>query len=227
MSKQTIAPVTFVCIPASKYLQTIAIVALLGFLAPMASAQTITLKHTYYTTVYDTVKKAPIYTTYTLTKAHLKAVIKRKSTFYADELVGNNLQAFNGVYKNNGVYDKGHLSPAADFCFNAKAYRQVMYYTNTAPQQEYFNEHLWEAVEEATRDSCRQYGNIKVFTGCLYGNKKLDGIAIPTAYWKVIIYDGGKKAAWLGQNKKPSSNQPDTIKDKVSDIEAKTGLRFE
>ncbi len=204
-----------------------ALVALLGFFSSLAQAQTVTLEHAYYTTVYDTVKKAPIYTSYTLTRSHLTAIIKRKSAFYTDPLLSKTLQANNAMYKSNGMYDKGHLSPAADFCFDSLAYRQSMYYTNTAPQEEYFNEHLWEAVEEATRDTCRIYDTVKVFTGCLYGTDHFHGFAVPTAYWKVIIYNGGKKAGWLGPNKHPDSNHAETIQDEVGDIEEKTGLRFE
>lgn len=138
-------------------------------------------------------------------------------------MVPEKLQGSNGAYKGNGKYDKGHLAPAADFCFNTTAYRESMFYTNTAPQVDYFNEHLWESVEEAVRDSCRKYGKVKVYTGCVYGKERLRGIAIPSAYWKVIVYGQNQMAGWwsvnaITGNKKPESimRSPDAISREVN-----------
>lgn len=156
---------------------------------------TIEIKHKYYTLEYDTLLKSPLISFYIQTTAHAKSTIKidRKTvaTFHQDPLIDSKYQIANEKnYKNNGHFDKGHLSPYSAFEFELTAAKESMFYTNTAPQYSFFNEHPWEELEMyVLKTLSPQYDSIRVYTGCLYGNNKMNTVPIPDYYWKVIIYN--------------------------------------
>jgi DNA/RNA endonuclease G (NUC1) len=168
------------------------------------------LHHAFYTIYFDSTERGPDYSDYWLTRAKLKHVVARPASFHTDPLLFKNQQGSNSIYRNSG-YDKGHLSPADDFRFNAKAEKESMYMTNVAPQNPYFNEHLWKAVEDHVRDLAQQYDSVYVVTGVVYGSKKLHGIGIPDYYWKMIQY-GNHIEYYLGKNERPKSNDINSIR---------------
>lgn len=166
---------------------------------------TIEVKHTYYTIEFDTVLKSPLISWYVQTTAHATAATKidRKSVaaFHQDPLIDSRCQVANDQqYRNNGHFDKGHLSPYSAFYFDSIAARESMYYTNTAPQYSFFNEHPWEKLEQYVLKTLAPiHDSIVVYTGCLYDSSKMNNVPIPTAYWKVIVYNGITEA-WLANN---------------------------
>ena len=189
--------------------------------------QIITLKKQYYIIYFHEKQKAPLYTVYTLKRSYL-TTNKRKGDFIADTTVALNEQANDTVYKHSN-YDKGHLTPDADFRFNNAAEAETFIYTNAAPQQSYFNEHLWASIEAHVRSICRKYGNVKVYTGCLYSAKKLHGIGIPAYFWKVILYkvnDKKVQEAYKAKNSKPVFSSYKNAADSMEDIKKLTGLVF-
>ena len=175
------------------------------FFISFSGISQITVKHKFYTLEYDTTLKSPLLSYYIQTTAHALSTTKidRKTvaTFHQDPLIESRFQiANNEEYKNNGAFDKGHLSPYSAFEFDLTAAKESMYYTNTAPQYSFFNEHPWEKLEQyilktlsPTQDS------IYVFTGCIYDEKKMKDVPIPDYYWKLIKYNGIEKA-WLAPN---------------------------
>ena len=172
---------------------------------------TITVKHTYYTLEYDTVLKSPLISWYIQTTAHATSTnkIDRKSVaaFHQDPLINPIYQvANNNKYLNNGSFDKGHLSPYSAFYFDLTAAKESMYYTNTAPQYSFFNEHPWERLEQyVLKTLAPNTDSIYVYTGCLFGNKKMRDVPVPDYYWKVIEYKNGQEC-WLGPNVETSSS---------------------
>jgi DNA/RNA endonuclease G (NUC1) len=189
--------------------------------------QVITIRKQYYIIYFHEKQKAPLYTVYVLKKAYITKN-KRHGSFQQDTAVSADGQANAAVYKNND-YDQGHLTPDADFRFNATAEAQTFLFTNAAPQESYFNEHLWANVETHARALCKTFGNIKVYTGCLYSNRKLHGIGIPAYFWKVLLYKvNGKivQEAYRAKNVKPHSNTYTTVTDSMADIKKLTGLVF-
>ncbi|MDB5232997.1 MAG: non-specific endonuclease [Chitinophagaceae bacterium] len=198
------------------------------FTITLAFPQVITLKKKYFTIYFHEKQKAPLYTVYTLKPSYLVSK-PRHGSFKPDPGEDESKQASDATY-DDPAYDKGHLSPDADFRFDDDAEAETFLYTNAAPQLDYFNEHLWANVEKHTRDVCKEFGNVKVYTGCLYSSKKLNGVGIPAYYWKVIVYKDKNhhkvKEAYLGKNKKPASNNYASIADDVADVEKRTGLKF-
>jgi len=202
-------------------------------------AQVITINHTYYTIRYDQGHKVPIYTSYTLTTAHANSVVvSNRSEFHADRavplenqakktnyLTSNNLRP---GYTNKYIYDRGHLAPEADFRFDSDGEKESMVYTNVAPQDGVLNEALWQSLEKSIRNLAKAGATIKIFTGCLYdfaNGRTLNGIPIPTHYWKVYQYHN----EWYGyeaENKTPESNDFNTKHISVYVIKRQTGIDF-
>ena len=200
----------------------------------MASAQhTIEVKHTYYTMQYDTIQCAELIGFYVQTLDHYNQSLKTKidrstvAAFKPDPLISKKFQPANdneyltwNKAHPSDKRDKGHVNPYSAFDFDIIAAKESMYYTNTCPQSSRFNEHQWEQVEMyVLKTICPQYGDTKVWTGVLIGNKKMNDIPEPDWYWKVIEYTkGGVKVqeAWLGLN--DVSNKSTDPKDIVTDI---------
>jgi DNA/RNA endonuclease G (NUC1) len=197
---------------------------------------TIPVYHTYYTMQFDTIQSAELLGYYIQTTAHAIAQPKmpRKgkfARFYADPLLKGRVTANDKQYKawnkKNPAQsrDRGHINPFTAFNFAEDAAIESMYYSNTAPQASYFNEHQWQAVEQyvlkLSRGSKTQTAidSIHVWTGVLIDTlhpKKMNDVFEPDYYWKVISYTlNGQPVneAWLGVN--DSSNldtDPDSIK---------------
>lgn len=80
-----------------------------------------------------------------------------------------------------------------------------MFYTNTAPQFSFFNEHPWERLEQhILKDIAPFHDSIAVHTGCLYGEQKMNDVPIPDYYWKVIVYEGWEYV-WLAKNEETTN----------------------
>ena len=181
------------------------VILLLVLLSNFGNSQTIEVKHKYYTLEFDTVLKSPLISWYWQTKAHATSTTKidRKSvaSFHQDPLIDKRYQvASDQEYRNNGSFDKGHLSPYSAFYFDLDAAKESMYYTNTAPQYSFFNEHPWEQLEQyVLKTLAPDHDSILVITGCIYSDKKMKDVPQPDYYWKLIKYEG-KEEAWLAPN---------------------------
>ena len=168
----------------------------IAFIGCVFAQHTITVHHKYYTLEYDTLIKAPLISWYIQTTAHAESTnkIDRKSvaSFHQDPLIADKYQlACDARYKHNGKYDKGHLSPYSAFYFDITAAKESMYYTNTAPQYSFFNEHSWEKLEQyVLKILSPKYDSIIVTTGCLYGSTTMNSVPVPDYYWKVVHYYG-------------------------------------
>jgi len=171
---------------------------------------TISVKHTYYTLEYDTVLKSPLLSYYVQTTKHAacNTKINRKTvaSFHQDPLINPKYQVANDKqYLDNGEFDKGHLSPYSAFYFDLIAAKESMYYTNTAPQYSFFNEHHWERLEQyILKDLSPKNDSIFVYTGCLYGLSKMKEVPIPDYYYKIICYHQNIEC-WLAPNE-PTTN---------------------
>ena len=199
---------------------------------------TITVKHTYYTLEYDTVLKSPLVSWYVQTTAHATSTnkIDRKSVaaFHQDPLIAARYQVANDAkYKDNGYYDKGHLSPYSAFYFDITAAKESMLYTNTAPQYSFFNEHPWERLEQyILKQLAPTTDSIYVYTGCLYGTNKMKDVPVPDYYWKVIEYKNGQEC-WLGPNEITTSSDynvyhigVEALKEKIKGYYPNIKLKF-
>jgi DNA/RNA endonuclease G (NUC1) len=215
----------------------------------LKAQHTIEIKHTYYTMQFDTLQSTELIGYYVQTTAHATADFKmprsgKFSRFTSDPLLEGKVIAGDKEYKGwNKAHpeqkrDKGHINPFSAFNFAEDAALESMYYSNTAPQASYFNEHQWQAVEQyvmkLSRGSATQapIDSIKVWTGVLISTthpKKMNDMFEPDYYWKVISYhkDGQHiTEAWLGLNDSSNTNtNPTAIATDVAHVR-KTVLEY-
>ena len=133
-------------------------------------------------------------------------------------------------YSKSG-YDKGHLVPAEDMRYSDVTMRESFYMSNMSPQSSGFNRGVWKRLEKAVRRFAFAEGSIVVVTGPIfdkYGGRTIgDGVAVPTAFYKVI-YDETPPCKMIAFLLPHESSQKD-IKDfvcTVSKVEERTGLKF-
>lgn len=200
------------------------------FFTPALHAQhTIHIAHTYYTMEFDTVQSTELMGYYIQTTAHATSSFKtprsgKFARFTKDPLLEGKVIAGDKQYRGwNNAHpdqkrDKGHINPFSAFTFAEDAALESMYYSNTAPQASYFNEHQWQAVEQyimkLSRGSETQAAidSINVWTGVLINPtypKKMNDMFEPDYYWKLIMYhkDGHPVTeAWLGLNDSSNTN---------------------
>lgn len=202
-------------------------ILLLGllFTQQLQAQHTTELPHSFYTLVFDTVLKSPLISWYIQTTAHATSSVKierkKVGAFHQDPLIDPGWQvASNKEYRDNGVYDKGHLSPYSAFNFDLNAAKESMYYTNTAPQYSYFNEHAWQKLEQyILKKLAPQHDSIYVYTGCLYGNEKMRDVPVPDYFWKVIVYDHGTAMdAWMARNELTDSTDYESYRIPVEQL---------
>lgn len=148
------------------------------------------IKHTFYEIGFNTKYKLPAWTFYSLTKKHLElANLERSGSFVKDPLL-NVEQAKSTDYTASG-YDKGHLVPCEDMSFDENAMHETFYYTNCAPQTTELNRGEWKMLEELSRNWGKEYGEVIVISGPVFGkNMKNIGaskIPVPNLFYKIII----------------------------------------
>ena len=159
------------------------------------------IKHQYYMLGYNSQTKQANWVSYTLTKPMLiNKKVNREDNFRPDPMVKNGSAELSD-YRRSG-YDRGHLCPAADMAFNAKAMSETFYLSNISPQVPAFNRGIWKMLEEKVRDWSIKNGKVYVVTGpVFYSGKKnkfigKNKVEVPNAFYKVLlVYSPGKSKA--------------------------------
>ena len=112
----------------------------------------------------------------------------------------------NADYVNND-WDKGHMAPAADFCYSREAMLATFSYTNCALQHYKLNRGVWKELEAQERvwaqsDSIIIHIDIIFDKNC---SKTTSGAVIPKSFKKTItFYSTGKKLVYEFPNVPPT-----------------------
>jgi len=141
-----------------------------------------------------------------------------------------------GSFKYEGFgFDRGHLSPSADFRWSKKALSESYFYSNMTPQVKGFNRESWAEVETLLRrivDNNPQ--NYFVVTGPIFSEtmdtikKSVHGLRIPNYHYKIIAdlsSESPKGMAFLMPNKK-CELPPSEYVVSIDSIEQLTGINF-
>ena len=158
-----------------------------------------------FAVVHSGVSRTPLWSAERLTRESIAAAkeVRRKDAFHAEEALPPAVRAELSDYARSG-YDRGHMAPAADMP-TEEAQHQSFSLANIVPQDRENNQHLWSAIEGATRHLANQRGEIYVITGPLFEGERIQRINgrvfVPTHVFKAV-YDPAKKegAAWLAPN---------------------------
>ena len=132
-----------------------------------------------YTSYYSSDLKVPLYIVHYLyngggdfSRSKLR-FIKEKYT------------ASNSDYAKSG-YDRGHLVIAEDFAYDYRKQTITFSYYNCFPQTRHLNRGPWKSWENTIRNESKRWP-LKIYTGGIYGNRRIRGkVGIPDYCWKVV-----------------------------------------
>lgn len=136
------------------------------------------------------------------------------------------------AYRDQKMYDRGHLAPLAAFKGSRFA-SQVNYYSNIVPQRPNLNRGPWEELESKTRDLVQRYGHAWVMAGPIYevnmpplphGDQPHK---VPSAFWKVVaVRDRStlRVAAFIMEQTAPRESRVIAYLTTVDDVERRSGL---
>jgi endonuclease G len=161
----------------------------------------------------------------------------RPSSFSPDPSLAPAFQVRTEEYNSCG-YDRGHMAPnwAISTSYGRKAQLETFYTTNICPQKPECNRHIWEQLEkiEAT-DYARRYNSVLTYTGPIFTTPlqfigKQKKIAVPTAFYKIIVKNEEKPEALafiIPQNPEGDGRKGlEKYLVSIEEIEKKTNLQF-
>jgi endonuclease G len=156
----------------------------------------------YYQVTYSQKYKQPLTVDYGFRNRECNAT-RSGMDFYTEKTV---ITSSNIDYVEN-EWDKGHMAPAADFCYSRDAMWATFSYTNCALQHYKLNRGVWKQLETAERDWAKK-DSIIVHIDVLFdpNSKPLpSGATIPKSFRKTItFYSTGKKLVYEFPNIPPT-----------------------
>jgi len=156
---------------------------------PIEVKDTVELCNSFFVSLYDKQNQRVI-----VVAEHLKPnkiTVPRQDAFRADDRIGPKPNPTQ--YAGTG-YDKGHMAPAGD-ASSIKEMYETFLMTNMTPQKPTLNREAWRMLEEHTRTLLSQSkSDMYVVNIAVYkGTDKMNGVPIPTGYWKIVTVDGNTK----------------------------------
>lgn len=148
------------------------------------------LCRTGYVALHDDNKLVPQFVSWSLTSETAMGCLPRKDSFAPDPDLPSGQRAELADYQGKAGYDRGHFAPNADFAWDADVQRQSFYLSNMSPQASHLNQWQWASLEAATRAWALER-NLIIMDGPLWDKTPNtigeDKVAIPAAYWKVVV----------------------------------------
>jgi endonuclease G len=181
-----------------------------------------------YAVNYNYNTKVAYYVVEHVTVNNLVKNAPRKDEFREDPEVPAQYRQTLADYTGMG-FDRGHVAPAADMVFDAKAMSESFFLTNMMPQVPGNNRGIWKYLEENVRYWAQVKGEVYVITGALFEGqpKMMNKVSIPSHVYKIVIDPKtGKQIAYLFTNEKLDPKLIDNYAVSVATIEQKTGINF-
>ena len=191
------------------------------------------INHLGYTVSFNSLNKIPYWVAYELTKEEADGTVKRDNGFYPDPELPLAMQATFDDYRNDNMWDKGHMAPAGHMKWDERAMRESCYFTNICPQNRNLNNGDWKSLEEKCKSWAIKYGSIHVICGPIIGSMKngtlgVGKVVIPDAFFKVILAKSVDKYEGIGfvfDNKAGHRNLSEYAMS-IDNVESITGLDF-
>ncbi|WP_456088312.1 DNA/RNA non-specific endonuclease [Parabacteroides sp.] len=190
------------------------------------------IKHEGYTVSYNSEYRIANWVAYELTATEAKSKKTERSNKFVSDPQVKGATATNEDYTRTG-YDRGHLAPAGDMKWSAKAMRESFYLSNICPQKPKLNRGIWKDLEEQCRLWALDNGSLLIVTGPVITNdmKRLgkNRVAIPKSFYKVICYhtgEGYKGIGFLFENRDYKDNSLKTMAIPIDSVEKVTDIDF-
>ena len=199
---------------------------------------TVTIKHTSYTTTYSKSLHYPVLVQWWETKAKdgCPNPLPRKDQFAPDPQLSSetalqkDYDLANKTHKDKGLkgFDRGHMCPAASSeCEGSQVLTECFYFSNMAPQYHSLNAGDWKSLETLERNIAIEKDSVHVWAGSIGCVEKFGTTCIPAKCWKIIYIVKTKEyQAYIFDN---SAEKPLGLahwKVNVSDVEKLTGFKF-
>ena len=132
-----------------------------------------------YTSYFSDELKVPLYVVYYLSNGG--GDFSRSKLRFKEEPN----TAKDSDYTKSG-YDRGHLVSAEDFAYDYRKQSITFSYYNCFPQTKHLNRGPWKSWENTIRNESKRWP-LKIYTGGIYGNKRIRGkVGVPDYCWKVV-----------------------------------------
>lgn len=166
---------------------------------------------------------------YMLTRDRVNGQHPRRGKFRSDAAVATGSADYFD-YKNSG-FSRGHLAPAGDMKWDPVAMDESFLFSNMSPQEESFNNGLWNHIENKVRAWANRFDTLFVFTGPVFtpddtlaiGNNR---VGVPSAYYKVVFCPAMGKAIALIVPHRQAKAPWHSFATTVDAVEAATGIDF-
>lgn len=172
----------------------------------------------------------PNWVAWELTATEVSGTFPRDDNFRGDDNVIGSAEKWDYSYSG---YDRGHMAPAGDMKWSAKAMDESFYMTNMCPQAKSLNTGAWKRLEE----KCRQWAEIDSAIIVICGPIVTDPIneyigdskvAVPQRFFKVILspyIENPRGIGFIMPNAKvPGGMQAAAVS--IDEVERVTGYDF-
>ena len=202
------------------------------------------LTHLAYTVSFNTHHNNPNWVAWELTAREAEGTGRRSNDFRPDPLLDERQQVTTEDYKGSG-YDRGHMCPAADNKWDARAMTECFYMSNMCPQLHELNAGGWEPLEAACRRWATQEGSLLIVCGPVYDQEvkarqgqrstrrmksigKEHRIDVPTGFFKCVmsLRKGHEKAIGFYYANTDARQTMESACMSVDEVESLTGYDF-
>lgn len=189
------------------------------------------MRRSNYTVSYNRNWNLPNWVAWELNKNETKGKNNRNEEFTSDPELPKVNQVEPWDYSGSG-YDRGHMCPAGDNHFDAKAMNESFYMSNICPQNHELNTGKWNDLEIACRRWANKYGEVYIVCGPIIDKRKgkrigkEHDIIVPEQFFKVILITSTKPARAIGYIFENSGSDRPYKAYSIDEIEQKTGMDF-
>lgn len=190
------------------------------------------IRHEGYTVSYNSNYKIANWVAYELTSKEAASKKNSRSNKFVPDPMVKGATATNEDYTRSG-FDRGHLAPAGDMKWSAKAMRESFYLSNICPQKPGLNRGIWKELEEQSRLWAKESGSLLIVTGPVItpDMKRLgkNRVGIPNAFYKVFCLStrrGYKGIAFIFENKDYKKTSLKSMAIPIDSVEKVTGIDF-
>lgn len=190
------------------------------------------IRHEGYTVSYNSDYRIANWVAYELTGKEAKSKKTERSNKFVPDPRVKGASAMNEDYTRTG-YDRGHLAPAGDMKWSAKAMRESFYLSNICPQKPGLNRGIWKELEEQSRLWAMDNGALLIVTGpVITPDMRRMGknrVGVPKTFYKVLCMRVGndyKAIGFLMDNKDYGKTPLQSMAIPVDSVEKVTGIDF-
>lgn len=175
----------------------------------------------------------PNWVAWELTAAETDGATSRSDNFQPDPDVPEPHRVTTDDYRGSG-YDRGHMAPAADMKWSARAMTECFYMSNICPQNHSLNSGPWATLESACRRWAGREGSVYIVCGPVFrsGRVRTIGrahrIAVPDGFFKVVLSlaAGREKAIGFYYANRAGKQPMEAAVMTVDEVERLTGMDF-